>query len=142
MSAQSPCSRLPDLAVEPQKSGVAAGRHVKQLDRGEPGAAQHRHLVGLRHGGEHGVAGAAADVGREPHGDRPRLLAQMRACQQAGAQEGVRGRAVDDLRACLVEACALAFRKMDAVGEEALRPQKPVTVVDVGVVLITRETGA
>src|SRR5688572_11185835 len=128
-----------DLALKLERFSVAARRHPEKLEAREPDTLKHGDLIGLGHGGEHGIAGAAADIGGKTDRDFAPGLAQMRPGKESRAQKSIGGGAVNDFGSRFMESDAFAFGKMDAVGEEALRPQESEALIDCGVVTIIRE---
>ena len=112
---------------------------MEQIVGAERVPAQQRHLVGLPHGAQHRVAGAAAHVGGEADAHRAGRVAKAPEVEQAGAEEGVGGGAMHDGGAGFRQTRALPLRQMNAVSEEAARAEQTAAVVHVGVVPGPRE---
>ena len=139
MSASLPGSSVPTRSPIDSASALPARELPERGQRIELLAVQRDHLVALVHGPQHGIAGAAADIGRRGDPERLRAPAVALVVEQAGAEEQVGGRTEHRDRVRRPTAHRPRVGKMDAVAEQALAAEQPVMLVDVGIVAATRD---
>src|SRR3546814_6917199 len=82
-----------------------------------------------------GIAGAAADIGRQRHAQRKGGGLRLRQVEEAGADEEVGGRAEYGDRTAAAEQPALVVAEVDAVAEQRARAEQAEALVDRGVAL-------
>src|SRR5262249_32018009 len=99
----------------------------------------HADLVGLLQHADEAEGVAAAHVAAERDPDRVLGGGGAADPEQAAAEEQVRERAERDRGAGLREPAELVLREPDAVAGRELRPEQPVLLVDVGVVVAVGE---
>ena len=122
-----------DAIVEAHGGRIAGGQHVKGVEGRKALAGKGEHLVALGRGPQHGIAGAAADIGRDAGEDAG--LAHAGEIEQAGAEKQVRGRAEHRRRPARRQGAAFALGQMDAMAEHRLGSHEAVALVDLGIVL-------
>ncbi|MPL82839.1 hypothetical protein SDC9_28788 [bioreactor metagenome] len=121
-----------DKPVDLQRPGRALRRQPPQLRGVQRMVTQLRHLIGCGHGAQHRETRAAAGVGGQPHpqpgGGHPGHVEKPRA------NEGVRGRAMGQRRADLLQPHDLARLEMDGVAIDPVLAEKAEGLVGVEVV--------
>ncbi len=98
----------------------------------ERAVAKLRHLVGRRHRAEHREGRAAAGIGGKA--DPVAALRQPVHVEEAGADEGVGGRAVDQARVDFPQPVDLARFEMDDMAVKPAGSEQPVPFVGVEIV--------
>ena len=119
-----------DLMFGPEGAGRTDGGQPPQVRRVQGLAAQLGDLIGGGHGAEHGKGRPAAGVGGEANPQRP----GEGHVEEARADEGVGGWAMDDAGPGLGQAVLFALGQVDGVAEDGTFAQKALSLVGVKVI--------